>query len=40
MGAKIIGPQRASILSLIEPVASTIIAVVFMGAELVKIDFF
>lgn len=39
MGAKIIGPQRASILSLIEPVASTIIAVVFMGAELVKIDF-
>ena len=39
MGANIIGPQKASILSLIEPVMSTVIAVVFMGAELVKIDF-
>ncbi|MEW8974283.1 MAG: DMT family transporter [Tissierellaceae bacterium] len=38
-GLKNIGAQKASILSLVEPVMSTIIAVAFMGAKLFKIDF-
>ncbi|NLY45150.1 MAG: EamA family transporter [Tissierella sp.] len=39
MGSKIIGAQRASILSLIEPVAATIIAVLFMGEKFKKVDY-
>lgn len=39
MGSKIIGAQRASILSLIEPVAATIIAVLFMGESFKKVDY-
>lgn len=39
IGLKNIGAQKASVLSLVEPVMSTIIAVAFMGARLFKIDF-
>lgn len=39
MGSKMIGPQRASILSLVEPVASTVIAVLFMGEVFISIDY-
>lgn len=39
IGSRIIGAQRASILSLIEPVAATIIAVVFMGESFKKVDY-
>lgn len=38
-GSKIIGPQRASIITLLEPVISTFIVVVFMKGELLGFDF-
>ena len=38
-GSKIIGPQRASILSLVEPVASTVISVLFMGEVFIGVDY-
>lgn len=39
MGCKIIGPQRAGILTLIEPVAATLIAVMVMGEEFIYLDY-
>lgn len=39
MGLKIIGAQRASIISLLEPVASTVIAVYFLNVKLHMFDY-
>lgn len=39
MGCKIIGAQRTGILSLIEPVAATLIAVVVMGEKFIFLDY-
>ena len=39
MGSKIIGPDKSSIITLIEPVMSTIIAVVFLNESFVFIDY-
>ena len=39
LGAKIIGPQRAGILTLIEPVAATLIAVTVMGENFIALDY-
>lgn len=39
MGSKIIGPQRAGILTLVEPVASTLIAVMVMGESFIFLDY-
>lgn len=39
VGSKIISPQRAGILSLIEPVAATLISVVFMGERFLRVDY-
>ncbi len=39
IGAKLIGIQKASILGLIEPVTSTIIAVLFLGENFIILDY-
>lgn len=39
IGTRLIGPERAGILTQIEPVASTIIAVNFLGVKFIYLDF-
>lgn len=38
-GCKIIGPQRSGILTLVEPVAATLIAVMVMGEKFILLDY-